>query len=147
MKHTTPARRPMITAGVGPTKPDAGVIATRPATAPEAMPSTLGLPLLTHSANIQPSAAAAVANCVTSIAMPARPSAAPADPALNPNQPTHNNEAPIRVKVRLYGAIDSLPYPRRLPSTRALARPATPALICTTVPPAKSNTPALLSQP
>ena len=28
----------------GPTVPDAGVMATRPATAPVAMPSTLGLP-------------------------------------------------------------------------------------------------------
>src|ERR1700688_996655 len=97
MKHTTPATRPMITAGVGPTKPDAGVIATTPATAPDAMPNTLGLPRLTHSAHIQPSAAVAVAICVTSIAMPARPSAAPAEPALNPNQPTHSREAPIRV--------------------------------------------------
>src|ERR1700680_475870 len=109
MKQTTPATRPMITAGVGPTKPDAGVMATTPATAPDAMPSMLGLPLLTHSANIQPSAAAAVANCVTSIAIPARPSAAPAEPALNPNQPTHSREAPINVKVKLWGGIASLP--------------------------------------
>src|SRR5271154_2074383 len=109
MKHNTPATTPMITAGVGPTKPDAGVMATRPATAPDAMPRTLGLPLLTHSANIQPSAAAAVANCVTSIAMPARPSAAPAEPALNPNQPTHSREAPINVYVKLCGGIASLP--------------------------------------
>src|ERR1700675_5194671 len=114
MKHKTRAATPMITAGVGPTKPEAGVMATRPATAPEAMPSTLGLPLLTHSANIQPSAAAAVANCVTNIAMPARPSAAPAEPALKPNQPTHSSEAPIRVNVRLWGGIAFLPYPRRL---------------------------------
>src|SRR5580700_11930212 len=109
MKHSTPAAMPMITAGVGPTKPDAGVMATRPATAPDAMPSTLGLPLPTHSANIQPSAAAAVANCVTSIAMPARPSAAPAEPALNPNQPTHSSEAPINVNVKLWGGIASRP--------------------------------------
>src|SRR5580692_7994241 len=105
MKHTTPAIRPMITAGVGPTKPDAGVMATKPATAPDAIPSTLGLPLLIHSANIQPSAAAAVAIWVTSIAMPARPSAAPAEPALKPNQPTHNSDAPIRVSVKLWGGI------------------------------------------
>src|SRR5580693_7326008 len=89
MKHTTPATTPMTTAAVGPTKPDAGVMATKPATAPEAIPSTLGLPLLTHSANIQASAAAAVAIWVANMAMPARPSAAPAEPALKPNQPTH----------------------------------------------------------
>src|SRR5208337_4210291 len=99
----------MITEPIGPTKPDAGVMATRPATAPEAMPNTLGLPLLTHSAHIQESAAAAVAICVASIAMPARPSAAPAEPALKPNQPTHSSEAPISVKVKLWGAICSLP--------------------------------------
>src|SRR6202789_3402573 len=101
MKHTMPAMRPMITAGVGPTKPDAGVMATRPATAPEAIPRTLGLPLLTHSANIQLRAAAAVAIWATRRALPARPSAAPAEPALKPNQPTHNSEAPINVSVRL----------------------------------------------
>src|ERR1700686_3293963 len=109
MKHTTPATMPMITAGVGPTKPDAGVIATKPATAPDAIPSTLGLPRLIHSANIQPSAAVAVAICVASIAIPARPSAAPAEPALNPNHPTHSREAPINVKVKLWGGIASLP--------------------------------------
>src|SRR5271165_6925777 len=94
-KQTTPATRPMINPPPGSTKPEAGVIATRPATAPEAAPSTEGLPLAIHSANIQPSAAAAVAIWVTAIAMPARPLAATADPALKPNQPTHSNEAPI----------------------------------------------------
>src|SRR5580700_2794916 len=79
--------------------------------------------------------------------MPARPSAATAEPALKPNQPTHSSEAPITVSVRLDGAIDSLPRPWRLPSTSAVARPAIPALICTTVPPAKSSTPLTASQP
>src|ERR1700680_3524716 len=101
MKHTTPATMPMITAGVGPTKPDAGVIATKPATAPDAIPNTLGLPRLPHAATIQPSPAVAVAICVTSIAIPARPSAAPAEPALNPNQPTPRRAAPIRAGGRL----------------------------------------------
>src|SRR6202142_341702 len=126
----------MSPAGVGPTKPEAGVIATSPATAPEAIPSTLGLPFLDHSVNIHPIAAVAVAICVAAIAMPARPSATVAEPALKPNQPTHNSEAPINVNVKLWGDIDSLPYPTRLPSTRQLIRPAIPALICTTVPPA-----------
>ena len=108
-KQTTPAITPMITAGVGPTKPDAGVMATSPATAPDAMPRTLGLPLKIHSANIQPNAAAAVAICVAIMAMPARPSAATAEPALKPNQPTHNNEAPISVSTRLCGGMGSLP--------------------------------------
>src|SRR6266702_7562572 len=107
-KQMTPATTPMITAGVGPTKPDAGVIATNPATAPDAIPRTLGLPLTIHSANIQPIAAAAVAICVAAIAIPARPSAATADPALKPNQPTHRSDAPISVKVKLWGGIASL---------------------------------------
>ena len=34
----------MITAGSGATKPAAGVIATRPATQPEAAPKMVGLP-------------------------------------------------------------------------------------------------------
>ncbi len=146
-KQITPAATPITSAPPTPTKPEAGVIATRPATAPDAIPSTDGLPLLSHSANIQPSAAAAVAICVTAIAKPARPSAATADPALKPNQPTHSIAAPISVSVRLWGAIGSLPKPTRLPSTSAHTRPAIPALICTTVPPAKSRMPAAASQP
>src|ERR1700676_578220 len=107
MKQMTPAATPMITAESGPTKPEAGVIATRPATAPEQMPSTLGLPLAIHSVNIQASAAAAVAMWVTAKAMPARPSEATAEPALKPNQPTHSSDAPTTVRARLYGALDS----------------------------------------
>jgi hypothetical protein len=108
-KQTTPATMPITIAPVGPTKPDAGVMATRPATAPEMMPSTEGLPLKIHSANIQPNAANAVAICVVSIAKPARPSAATAEPALKPNQPTHSIDAPISESTRLCGAITSRP--------------------------------------
>src|SRR3569833_3368162 len=93
-KHSTPAARPMSSAPTGPTKPEAGVMATRPATAPEAMPSTLGLPWLSHSLNIQARAAVAVAICVTAIAKPAVPLAATAEPALKPIQPTQSIEAP-----------------------------------------------------
>ena len=39
----------MTIAPIGPTKPQAGVIATRPATAPEAAPSIEALPLAIHS--------------------------------------------------------------------------------------------------
>ncbi|MNT97413.1 hypothetical protein D3C72_2397350 [compost metagenome] len=52
---------------------------------------------MTHSANIQLSAAVAVAIWVTSMAMPAVPLAARAEPALKPNQPTQSMLAPIRV--------------------------------------------------
>src|SRR6266403_2833623 len=99
-KHSRPATMPITSPPMGLTKPEAGVMATRPATAPEMTPSTDGLPRVIHSANIHDSAAAAVANCVTAIAMPAEPLAALAEPALKPNHPTHNSEAPITDSTR-----------------------------------------------
>src|SRR5262245_54775346 len=93
----------------GVTKPDAGVIATRPATAPDAAPSIVGLPLLIHSATIHPKAAKDAAVCVAMNALDASPPAPRADPALNPNQPTHNIAAPITAKGRLCGAIGTFP--------------------------------------
>ena len=122
----------------------AGVIATRPATAPVQMPITVGLPRMAHSTNIQVSAAVAVAICVTVMAMPACMPAVTAEPALKPNQPTHSREAPMKVSTMLWAGPVSL----RLPSINAAIRPATPELMCTTVPPAKSRTftsPSLLA--
>ena len=100
---------PMQIAPPTPTKPAAGVIATRPATAPEAAPSIDGRPLNSHSPAIQDSVAAAVAAQVFTIASAAAPLASSAEPALKPNQPNHSSEAPIIVVVRLCGAIDSRP--------------------------------------
>src|ERR1700712_4616754 len=102
-KQPTPAATPMMIDPPGSTNPDAGVIAARPATAPDTAPNTEGLPLAIHSANIQPRAAAAVAICVTAIAIPARPLAPTAEPALKPNQPTHSSDAPITARDRLNG--------------------------------------------
>ena len=76
----------------------------------------------------------------------AKPFASSAEPALNPNQPNHSIDAPIIVIVRLCGGMLSLPKPTRLPSTIAPTKPATPALMCTTVPPAKSSAPQLPDQ-
>src|SRR6187551_1781551 len=104
-KQTMPAVRPIATAPIGPTKPDAGVIVPKPATIPVTMPRTLGLPNLIHSIAIQTVAPAAAAVCVTSIAMPALPLAASALPALKPNHPTHSSDAPVTVIVRLCGGI------------------------------------------
>src|SRR5882672_3729268 len=104
-----PAEMPMINAPVGLTKPDAGVIATRPATAPEIIPSTDGFLATSHSENIQLSEAAAVAICVAAAAMPAFTFAVTADPALKPNQPTHSRDAPITLRARLCGAMFSWP--------------------------------------
>src|SRR5207249_2481742 len=85
----------MISDEIGPTKPEAGVIATSPATAPDAAPSTVGLPRLIHSVNIQPSAAAAAPVLVAVNALTASPLASSALPALKPNQPNHRSDAPV----------------------------------------------------
>src|SRR5262245_56444310 len=111
-------------------------MATRPATAPEQMPTTVGLPRQAHSTTIQLSAAVAVAIGVTVMAMPACRPADPAEPALKPNQPTHSSEAPMNVSTTLCAG----PVFLRLPSIRAHISPAMPELTCTTVPPAKSST-------
>src|ERR1051326_7816112 len=107
----TPAPKPITIAASGVTKPEAGVIATKPATAPDAAPSIAGLPFLIHSATIQPNAANDAAVCVAMNALEARPFAPSAEPALNPNQPTHSIAAPITANGRLCGAIDILPNP------------------------------------
>src|SRR5690606_37274103 len=119
----------------------------RPATIPVTMPSTLGLRNLIHSIAIQPSEPAAAPSCVTSIAIPAAPFAASALPALKPNHPTQSIAAPDTVIVRLCGGIGVVGKPARLPSTSAATSAATPALTCTTAPPAKSRKPSSPSQP
>ena len=91
------------------TKPQAGVIATSPATIPEQKPSTLALPRTTYSASAQVPLATAPASVVVRKALEAMPSAATALPALNPYQPTHNIPAPTIQKTMLCGAKSSLP--------------------------------------
>ena len=46
-----------------------------------------------------------------------------------------------------WGGISSLPKPTRLPTQSAPTRPAMPALMCTTVPPAKSIAPHRNTRP
>ena len=96
-------------APMGPTEPQAGVMATRPATAPEAAPSIDALPLDSASPPDQARTAAAVANKVFTKASVAPPLDSRLEPALKPNQPTHSSEAPTMVSVRLCGAMASLP--------------------------------------
>src|ERR1700735_3439031 len=134
-----PASNPIDNAGIGWTKPDAGVIATNPATAPEIPPNMLGFPDFSHSAAIQPRAALAAAKWVFMKALVASPLAAVALPALNPNQPTHKRHAPITLSIILCGFMGSFGYPVRLPRYKAQTSAETPEVICTTVPPAKSN--------
>src|ERR1700722_19193942 len=129
----------MRSAGNGCTKPDAGVMATKPATDPEMPPSTLGLPLCIHSAAIQPNAAAAAPKCVATKALVASDDAAKALPALKPNQPTHSRQAPMKLSTRLCGFIATVGYPTRFPKYSAHTRAETPEVMCTTVPPAKSK--------
>jgi len=100
-----PAASPIKSAGIGATKPEAGVIATNPATAPEMAPSTLGFPLRSHSAPAQPTTAAAVAKWVAMNALLARAPAERALPALNPNHPTHSRQAPMKLMVTLCGGM------------------------------------------
>src|SRR5260370_39300672 len=134
-----PAMNPMASAGIGPTDPAAGVMATSPATAPEIAPRALARPFLIHSARLQLSAAAAAQKCVAANAVVARPFEAIALPALNPNQPTHSRQAPMKLSTRLCGGIGCLGKPTRLPRYSAQTSADTPDVMCTTVPPAKSK--------
>ena len=84
-------------------------------------------------------AAAADAPVVVASALPANALAANADPPLNPNQPNHNNAVP-NYNVRNIRA-GSRPPSVLLLKNNAEAKAAHPALMCTTVPPAKSSTP------
>src|SRR5919197_5128483 len=142
-----PAPRPMRIEAETSTYPDAGVIATRPATAPAAAPRTLGAPLWSHDTVIQVSAAIAAAVLVTTNAFAARPPAVTALPALKPNQPNQSSDAPSTVIVASCGSIGSRPKPTRLPSTSAATSAETPPVMLSTVPPAKTKAPSLASQP
>src|SRR5262249_20147883 len=111
-RQATPTPRPMISAPIGPTKPHAGVIATRPAIAPEIAPSNEALPFQIHSAKVHEVAAAQVARKVLRKTSEAKPLASRLEPTLKPNQPTHSSEAPTMASVMLCG----LPMVLRLPT-------------------------------
>src|SRR5262245_47938990 len=137
----------MTMAAKGVTKPAPGVIATSPATAPLAAPSMVGFPEWFHSSNNHGSAAVAAALFAVTNAFAGGPWRFRALSALNPYHPPQSKAAPVTAKGRLCGAIYSVGKPRRLPTTMAHTRAETPELICTTVPPAKSSAPRVLSQP
>src|SRR5665647_1599794 len=107
-RQAKPATKPITMAPIRPTLPQAGVIATRPATAPDAAPNIEALPRIIASPTHQASTAAAVAEKVFMKASTAVPLASSAEPALKPNQPTHSSAAPTIVSVRLCGAMESL---------------------------------------
>src|SRR6267143_6356184 len=104
-----------MTAPLAVTKPQAGVITTRPATAPEQKPRILGLPLTAYSAMAQTKDATAVANVVVVNALAATTSAATALPALKPYQPTQSMPVPTIQSTILCGGIGCFPNPSRLP--------------------------------
>src|ERR671937_1177875 len=93
----------MIDAGTS-TNPEAGVIATSPATAPIVAPSADGCPRWIQDIVMKVSAAIAAAVFVTTNALVASSPAAIALPALNPNQPNHNSAAPRTVMVASCGS-------------------------------------------
>src|SRR6202000_37402 len=142
--HTTPAIAPMASAPSTLTDEQDGVIATSPATMPEAAPKVVGFPSRMRSVSSQASIAVAVAIVVVMNVEPAEPLELVADPALNPNQPNHSKPAPSITYVTFCGRNSVVGPPLRLPSTIASARPATPELIWTAVPPAKSIACSLL---
>src|SRR5690349_16296741 len=109
---------PMIMAPSEVTNPQAGVITTNPATAPEQKPRTLGLPRVMYSAMAHTKEAVAVARVVVMKAFAAMPSAATALPALKPYQPTHNIPVPTIQRTMLWGGMGSFPKPSRLPRMR-----------------------------
>ena len=137
----------MSSAAMGVTNPAAGVIATRPTTAPVAAPTAVARPLLYSSSSNQVSKPAAAPAWVVRSALAAMPSAASADPALKPNQPNHSSPAPKSAKGTLCGTVGMRLKSRRGPNTLASTSAVTPALICTTVPPAKSSAPRVRSHP
>src|SRR4029079_2036395 len=90
-KQTGLTTRPSTIEPITPEKPQAGVIATRPATTPDARPSADGFPLAIHSTIIPETAAEAVASKVLINPCPAKPLASRPEPTLKPNQPTHSS--------------------------------------------------------
>src|SRR5688500_2492596 len=111
------------------TAPHEGVIATRPATIPDAAPSEVALPSRMRSVSSHASMAAAVATVVVTKVEPAVPLEAVAEPALKPYQPNHSSPAPSITNGRLCGRIGVVGHPLRLPRIRTRTRAAVPALM------------------
>ena len=89
----TPVANPIQIGDIPATKPAPGVIATKPATIPDATPRLVNLPSRNFSTKPHDSPAAAAARNVFMKACTAVPLAARAEPALNPNQP--NQRIPV----------------------------------------------------
>src|SRR5262249_45138803 len=104
-KHPNPAQNPITNAAMGETKPEAGVIATSPDSAPAAAPSALGRSYRIQLAVSQVRAAIAAEVLVLTKAQTANEPEPIALPALNPNQPNQSSAAPSIVRVALCGSM------------------------------------------
>mmetsp|Transcript_51378 Transcript_51378/g.155627 ORF Transcript_51378/g.155627 Transcript_51378/m.155627 type:complete len:219 (+) Transcript_51378:355-1011(+) len=145
-KQTGDATTPMAMAPSGLTKPAAGVMTTRPDTAPTMAAELVAVCVCSLTMKIMESMAAAAARHVVAMARAATASAARAEPALKPIQPNQSSPPPRRTNGTLKG-LASLSRCWRGPSNADATRPDTPELMCTTVPPAKSRAPISRIQP
>src|SRR5918995_1871648 len=100
--EATPDTRPRPIAAAGLMLAHDGVMATRPATAPDAAPREVGCPCRTFSVRSQLSMAAQGVTSVLTQISPAC-SAVVAAPALNPNQPNQRTPAPSMMNGTLCG--------------------------------------------
>src|ERR1700744_2211669 len=92
--HSTPATAPITKAPNALTDEHDGVMATNPATIPEAPPSVVAWPSRIRSVSSQKSMAVPVAIVVVMNVDPATPLELLAEPALNPYQPPHSRPGP-----------------------------------------------------
>src|SRR5579863_1287115 len=134
----------MITAVDGETYPAAGVIVTNPATAPVSNPKNFGFFSLNHATSIHVTAANEGATSVFKNAVAVTESTRISLPALNPYHPNHSRPVPSATRGILCG-----PRSRtlRFPTYSTDASAAIPAMLWTTIPPAKSFTPHCCSTP
>mmetsp|Transcript_4792 Transcript_4792/g.20344 ORF Transcript_4792/g.20344 Transcript_4792/m.20344 type:complete len:234 (-) Transcript_4792:133-834(-) len=111
---------------------------------PVAIPNMDALPVSAMSCAVQTIAAVAAAICVARHANAASAPAASALPPLKPYHPTHSMPVPSTVRTRFPATIlFSFLGPRTAAPTSAPM----PAVMCTTMPPAKSSTPAAAMAP
>ncbi len=134
-----PAAAPIIKAGIGFTKPEAGVIATNPATAPKSLPTSSACPppSIPQTATTRPPPLLQSASPQTR----SRPSPMRQRAASIESKPAHPQQSPRQsCSARCYA--DACVRCRSLcasPDTSRRPAPIPPDVICTTVPPAKSK--------
>src|SRR5262245_38377716 len=150
---SSPDSTPMSSEAPTVTNAHGAVIATRPASRP-----LIDMPRSGFPSHIQLSAVAEsmAMNAAVFVVMKmcdiAPGSAAIVEPGLNPNHPSQSTKVPMTAEVMLWpGRGFTLPsgpiLPMRGPRTRMPASAAQPPTLCTTVEPAKSQNPAVASQP